>query len=453
MSEKRDSWSGHLAFILAGAASAIGLGNLWRFPYLAAQYGGGCFIVAYLSLALTLGCTLLITEVAIGRISRQSQITAFSKLSGKKWWWIGAISTLVPFLISPYYAVIGGWVIKYFVYYAKASFTGAAPMSNPSAYFDAFVSSGAEPVIYMVLFILITILIILCGVKNGIEKANAVMMPTLFITAIVLSIYIAFLPGAVDGIKFYLIPDFSRCDNICKLFLGAMGQMFFSLSLAMGIMVTYGSYMKSDSSIPHAAVRIAFADTIVAVLSGFMVIPVVYSFAVSKGLNPEVALKAGPGLLFKSLPEVFSTFGLAGNFLALAFFLLVFFAAATSAISMSEACVAAICDYFHWNRKKAAISFGAFCVAVGSVSAIDMKALNFTDAIVNSLFMPITALSIAIFAGWVYGADKLLDNVAGQGNEFKYKPFLKASLKYFVPVLVSVIFISEICRALGVFSI
>ena len=272
MSDKRDSWSGHLAFILAGAASAIGLGNLWRFPYLAAQYGGGCFIVAYLSLALTLGCTLLITEVAIGRLSRQSQITAFSMLSGRKWWWIGALATLVPFLICPYYSVIGGWVIKYFVYYAKATFANASPIADPSAYFDAFVSSGTEPVIYMMAFIVITILIIICGVKNGIEKANSVMMPALFITAVCLVVYIAFLPGALEGIKFYLFPDFSRCDNICKLFLGAMGQMFFSLSLAMGIMVTYGSYMKSDSSIPHAAVRIAVADTFVAVLSGFMVI-------------------------------------------------------------------------------------------------------------------------------------------------------------------------------------
>jgi len=453
MSDKRDSWSGHLAFILAGAASAIGLGNLWRFPYLAAQYGGGCFIVAYLSLALTLGCTLLITEVAIGRLSRQSQITAFTMLSGRKWWWIGALATLVPFLICPYYSVIGGWVIKYFVYYAKATFANASPIPDPSAYFDAFVSSGTEPVIYMMAFIVITILIIICGVKNGIEKANSVMMPALFITAVCLAVYIAFLPGALEGIKFYLIPDFSRCDNICKLFLGAMGQMFFSLSLAMGIMVTYGSYMKSDSSIPHAAVRIAVADTFVAVLSGFMVIPVVYSFAMSKGVDPEIALKAGPGLLFKSLPEVFATLGSVGNALALAFFLLVFFAAATSAISMSEACVAALCDYFRWNRKKAAISFGVFCAAAGCVSALEMKSLNFIDAVVNSLFMPITALSIAIFAGWVYGADKLADKITVEGQQFKYKTFFVLSLKYFVPVLVSVIFISEVCRALGVFTI
>ena len=450
MQEKRAKWSGHLSFVLAAAASAIGLGNLWRFPYLAAQYGGGAFIAAYIILSLTLGFTLLVTEISIGRKSRQSQITAFTKLGGKKWAWVGIFSTIVPFLILPYYSVIGGWVVKYFVHYFLATFNCASQISDPKVYFESFISSGLTPVTYMIIFILFTFSVIMLGVKNGIEKANAVLMPLLFLTAIALSIYILFLPGAMEGVKYYLIPNFSRCDSIAKVFLGAMGQMFFSLSLAMGIMVTYGSYMLKSSSIPNAAVRIAFADTFIAVLSGFMVIPVVHAFATTAGQDPETALKAGPGLLFMSLPEIFGTFGAAGNVLALAFFTLVFFAALTSAISMSEACVAAICDYLKWSRRKAAVSFAIFTVFTGIISALSLKALDFFDSLVNSLIMPVTAIGITIFAGWFYGANKIVEEMEMNGNLFRPKRTFAVALKYFAPILVVAILISEICRALGI---
>lgn len=450
MQEKRAKWSGHLSFVLAAAASAIGLGNLWRFPYLAAQYGGGVFIVVYLVLSLTLGFTLLVTEISIGRKSRQSQITAFTMLGGRKWAWVGFFSTVVPFLILPYYSVIGGWVVKYFVHYFLATLGCASQIADPKVYFESFTSSGLSPVCYMVIFVVFTFSVIMLGVKNGIEKANAVLMPLLFFTAIALSIYILFLPGAMEGVKYYLVPNFSRCDNIGKVFLGAMGQMFFSLSLAMGIMVTYGSYMRKSSSIPRAAVRIAFADTFIAVLSGFMVIPVVHAFATTAGQDPETALKAGPGLLFMSLPEIFGTFGAVGNFLALAFFTLVFFAALTSAISMSEACVAAICDYLKWSRRKAAISFAVFVVFTGVVSALSIKALDFFDSLVNSLIMPLTAIGITVFAGWYYGVDKIVDEMESGGGVFRPKRTFAISLKYFAPLLVVAILVSEICRVLGI---
>lgn len=453
MQTKRAKWSGNLSFVLAAAASAIGLGNLWRFPYLAAQYGGGAFIAVYLVLSLTLGFTLLVTEIAIGRSTRQSQITAFTKLGGRRWAWVGILSTIVPFLILPYYSVIGGWVVKYFVHYFTATLTAAPHVADAEAFYRSFVASGTECVLYMSVFVVFTFSVILLGVKNGIEKANAVLMPLLFLTAIALAVYIAFLPGAGKGIEFYLVPDFSRCGNIGKIFLGAMGQMFFSLSLAMGIMVTYGSYMRRDSSIAGAAVRIAVADIAIAVLSGFMVIPVVHAFASQAGQDPQSALNAGPGLLFISLPEIFGTFASAGNIIALSFFALVFFAALTSSISMAEACVAAICDFFGCRRNKAVLLFSVYTFLTAIVSALSLDALDFIDSLVNSLIMPVTAIGICIFAGWAYGAGRIIDEMESSGAAFGPKKVFTAALRYFAPVLVVLILVSEICRIAGLWSI
>ena len=277
---KRASWSGSVAFVLAAAASAIGLGNLWRFPYLAAKYGGGVFIAVYLALSLTLGFTLLVTEIAIGRYSRQSQLTAFRALGHPRWNFLGVLATIVPLFILPYYNVIGGWVVRYFTAYLELVAQGGGSIDDPKAFFDSFIAAPWAPFVCMVAFTAISSVVIVMGVKNGIEKANLVMMPILLLMAIGLALYVAFLPGAGEGIRYYLVPDFSTCDSIGKVILGAMGQMFYSLSLAMGIMITYGSYMRRCDSVPKASVRIVAADTFVAVLSGFMIIPVVVMFAV-----------------------------------------------------------------------------------------------------------------------------------------------------------------------------
>ena len=251
--KSRESWSGQFAFVLAAAASAIGLGNLWRFPYLAARYGGGVFIAAYLILSLTLGVTLLVTEIAIGRRARQSQLTAFRELGHKRWGFLGVLSTVVPLCILPYYNVIGGWVVRYFAEYLGMAFgAGGQGLENPQGFFDSFISAPWEPFVCMVVFTLVTCAVIVMGVKNGIEKSNVVMMPVLLLMAVGLAVYVAFLPGAGEGIRYYLVPDFSSCDNVGKVVLGAMGQMFYSLSLAMGIMITYGSYMRRRDSVPRA---------------------------------------------------------------------------------------------------------------------------------------------------------------------------------------------------------
>ena len=319
MSEGRSraSWSGHFAFVLAAAASAIGLGNLWRFPYLAARYGGGVFIAAYLLLSLTLGVTLLVTEIAIGRRARQSQLTAFRELGYRRWNFLGVLATVVPLFILPYYNVIGGWVVRYFAAYVSLALGGGG-LEDPQKFFDAFISAPTEPFVCMLVFTLVSCAVIVMGVRNGIEKSNIVMMPVLLLMAMGLAAYVAFLPGAGEGIRYYLVPDLSSCDNVGKVVLGAMGQMFYSLSLAMGIMITYGSYMRRCDSVPRAAVRIVAADTFVAVLSGFMIIPVVVIFAAQSG-SGRAAVDAGPGLMFVTLPKVFASLGAAGAWAACAF--------------------------------------------------------------------------------------------------------------------------------------
>ena len=456
--DKRASWSGSLAFVLAASASAVGLGNFWRFPYLAAKYGGGLFIAMYFILSLTLGFTLLITEIAIGRYSKQSQLTAFDKIGHPRWNFLGVLATIVPLFILPYYNVIGGWVVKYFTAYVKV-LAGGGGLENPQEFFNAFIASPWDPFVCMTIFSVATYVVILIGVKNGIEKANLVMMPVLLLMACGIAIYVATLPGAAEGIKFYLVPDFSNCDNLAKVVLGAMGQMFYSLSLAMGIMITYGSYMRRCDSVPKASVRIVAADTFVATLAGCMIIPVVVMFAMSSG-GGRAAIDAGPGLMFVTLPKVFACLGPAGIWVGFVFFVLVLFAALTSAISMTEACVAAVCDYFRINRLASVVVVGVWSIALGSVSAFgygrwsDFKpcglpALEFFDASMNVL-TPIVAALICIFAGWVLRPKRILAECRRDGSAVGFKLFYVVMVKFIAPLLVLAILVSEICRIFGV---
>ena len=456
--EKRASWSGSLAFVLAASASAVGLGNLWRFPYLAAKYGGGVFIAVYLLLSLTLGFTLLVTEIALGRYSRQSQLTAFRQLGHPRWNFLGVLSTIIPLFILPYYNVIGGWVVKYFAAYVRLV-SGNGGLENPQAFFESFIAAPWDPFVCMLLFTVVTCAVIIIGVKNGIEKANLVMMPILLVMAIGLAIYVATIPGAGEGIKFYLVPDFSSCDNIGKVVLGAMGQMFYSLSLAMGIMITYGSYMRRCDSVPKASVRIVAADTFVAVLSGFMIIPVVVMFASASG-GGRAAIDAGPGLMFVTLPKVFASLGPAGIWIGFLFFVLVLFAALTSAISMTEACVAAVCDFFGIKRVASVVLVCAWSVVLGAVSAFgygrwaDFKpcglpALEFFDASMNVL-TPVVAALICVYVGWVLRPRRILAECQRDGSAVGFKVFYVVMVKFVAPVLVLAILVSEVCRIFGI---
>ena len=471
--KKRASWSGQVAFILAAAASAIGLGNLWRFPYLAAQYGGGTFLVIYLALVVTLGFTLMLTEITIGRATQQSQLTAYSRLH-KGWGFIGLIATVVPILIVPYYCVIGGWVLKYFVTYAQMAFTGAQPMgagaAESGAFFSGFISANFAPFGYGILFVLGCATVIVLGVKNGIEKSNLVLMPLLFLLALAISIYVVCLPGTGEGIKYYLLPNLDcLCDangkfsvaTLGKTILGAMGQMFYSLSLAMGIMVTYGSYMKKTDSIERCVRRIEVFDTLIALIAGLMIIPVVYMFAIKTGTPVKEAMNAGPGLMFITLPKVFAMLGTAGTWLGLAFFALVIFAAATSAISLYEACVASVCDLLHIERKPATFFTGALICflsafsalgygAWGDITVFGLQFLDFFDIVTSCFLMPIAAILTCLFVGWVIKPKAIIDEVEAEGHPFRAKHFFAFMVRYVAPAFVTAILISEVCRNLKI---
>ena len=472
-SSKRASWSGQLAFVLAAAAAAIGLGNLWRFPYLAAQYGGGTFIAVYLGLVVTLGFTLMLSEIAIGRKTQQSQLTAFSRLH-RGWGFIGFIGTVVPFLITPYYCVIGGWVVKYFVTYCQMAFCGAMPMgeaaADSGAFFGAFVSANFAPFGYGALFVLACAAVVALGVRNGLERSNLVIMPLLFALAIALSIYVIFLPGTGDGLRYYLVPSMDAlCDStgafslaqLGKTILGAMGQMFYSLSLGMGITITYGSYMGKADSIERSVRRIEFFDTLIAVVAGLMIVPVVYMFAVKTGTPVKEAMNAGPGLMFITLPKVFATLGAAGPFVGLAFFALVIVAALSSAIALCEACVASVCDLLQLERKPATFFTGAVILFIATFSALGYGAwadvtvcgqqfLDFFDFITNSVLMPIFAASTCIFIGWVLKPKVIEDEVEAEGRPFRAKVLYRFMVKYFAPVFVIAILVSEICRCFNI---
>lgn len=490
MDKKRASWSGQLAFILAAAASAIGLGNLWRFPYLAAQYGGGMFILVYLCLVVSLGFTLMVSEIAIGRKTQQSQLTAYSKLHGA-WGIVGLAATIIPILITPYYCVIGGWVLYYLKAYALMAFTGATPMGEAAAqsgaFFTGFISAPFSPFAYGMVFVLGCAGVIVLGVKNGIERSNLVMMPILFLMAVAISIYVVCTTWGSGGLEYYLKPNFESLSvnghfslaMLAKTILGAMGQMFYSLSLAMGIMITYGSYMKRENSIEGSVRRIEIFDTLIALIAGLMIIPVVYMFAVKTGVTPELiakhggdtvaatkeavhsAMNAGPGLMFITLPKVFAMLGTPGTWIGLAFFVLVTFAAATSAISLFETCVASVCDLLHLERKSATFFTTALMLFLATFSALGygpwghvkifgMQFLDFFDFITNSALMPVVAAATCIFIGYVLTPESIVEEVESSGHPMRSKKLYVVMVKYFAPLLVVAILVSEICRALGI---
>lgn len=444
---KRSSFTGKIGFVLAAAGSAVGLGNIWRFPYLAAKYGGGIFLLVYLVLALTFGFALMTAEIAIGRKTGLSAVSAFQKLD-KRFSFVGYLGAIIPAIILPYYSVIGGWVCKYLFVFAK----GDAKLSaDGGVYFSNFMSSDAEPALWFFLFIAVTALVVLFGVEKGIEKVSKVMMPILAVLAVAIAVYSCTLPGAMEGVKYYFIPDFSNFSF--STVLAAMGQLFYSMSLAMGIMITYGSYMKKDVSIESSVGQIEVFDTGIAFIAGLMVIPAVFSFT---GAAP---VKPGPSLMFISLPQVFSAMGAIGTVVGALFFLLVLFAALTSSISLMETVVSIVCDKFHIERKISCLIVFVFTVLLGLVSCfgygmwaditvIGMQFLDFFDFLSNSLLMPIVALFTCIVVGFVIKTKAIEDEVEITGA-FKRKGLFRIVIKYVAPVCLVLILMSSI---MGVYA-
>lgn len=449
-SKIRSSFSGSLGFVLAAAGSAVGLGNLWRFPYLAAKYGGGIFLLVYIILAVTFGFTLMITEIAIGRKTRLSPMEAFGSLN-KKWDWLGKLATLVPVLILPYYCLIGGWVTKY----AATMTVGKVSESAGDDYFTGFISQTGEPIIWFLVFATITAVVIFLGVSKGIEKFSKILMPALFVLTVALTIYVLTREGAGAGVAYYLKPDFSKLS--IKTILAALGQLFFSMSLAMGIMVTYGSYVKAEDHIEKSTRRIEIFDTLIAFLAGLMIVPAV--FAYSGG--DEAALGKGPSLMFITLPKVFNEMKF-GSVVGAAFFLLVLFAALTSSVSVMEAIVAGIDDKFKIGRKKATVICYLYMIVIGvlcslgfgvlsNVTIFNFSILDFLDFVSNSVLMPIVGMMTCILVGFVLKPDLIISEVELNGP-FKMKKFYAVMVKWIAPICIFAILISSVLETLGVIS-
>lgn len=365
MDKKRGSFSGKMGFVLAAAGSAVGLGNLWRFPYLAAKYGGGIFLLVYLILAVTFGFTLMITEIAIGRKTGVSAIGAFQKLD-KRFGFVGVLACIVPFIITPYYCVIGGWVIKYLFTFL----TGKVSAAAGDEFFTGFISESVSPVVWFAIFILLTSAIVIFGVEKGVEKASRFMMPLLIVLIVGVCIFCITRPGAAEGVKYYLLPDFSKFSATTVL--AAMGQLFYSMSLAMGIMITYGSYMKKDSHLEASVRQIELFDTAIAFLAGLLIVPSVFVFSG----GDEAALGKGPSLMFITLPKVFNDMTL-GGVIGAVFFLLVLFAALTSSISLMETNVSILRDKFGWSRKKSTLIITVYVLILGSIVSLGFGPLSF----------------------------------------------------------------------------
>ena len=465
MKEKhRNSFSGSIGFVLAAAGSAVGLGNIWRFPYLAAKDGGGLFLVIYLILALTFGFTLLTTEISIGRKTKQSPLTAYAKLH-KKSGFLGVIACLVPVIIMPYYCVIGGWVIKYFV----AFLTGEGMKTAEDGYFTNFITGETEPIIMLAVFFFATAFIIFRGVNKGIEASSKIIMPILLLLVVGISIFsltMSYKDGDVvrtglQGFKIYVIPDLTgmTLKEFFTVLVDAMGQLFYSLSVAMGIMIAYGSYVKDNANLTKSINQIEIFDTVVAFLAGVMIIPAVFTFMGKEGMAAS-----GPSLMFVSLSKVFAAMGSIGNVIGCMFFAMVLFAALTSAVSVMEAVVSSLMDKFKLSRTKAAIIESVIALAGGIVVCLGYNKLYFEiklpngtkaqildvmDYISNNVLMPVVAIGTCILIGWILKPKTVIDEIEKNGNRMGRKKLYVVMVKYIAPILLVILLL----KSLGILTV
>ena len=447
---KRSTFSGKLGFVLSAAGASVGLGNIWRFPYLAAKYGGGIFLLIYILLALTFGYTMIMAETSIGRMTKKSPVGAYASFVRSKWLSFGGwINAVIPLLIVPYYSVIGGWVIKYLVGYL----TGNGSALAADGYFSTFISDGFSTEICFLIFAGITLGIIYAGVRNGIERVSKFMMPILVVLSVMIAVYSMTRPGAVRGIQYFLVPNLKNFSWMTVV--TAMGQMFYSLSIAMGILITFGSYMKKDISIEGSTEHVEIFDTAIAIMAGLMIIPAVFAFS---GGDPDT-LQAGPALMFITIPKVFANMGM-GTFVGVLFFILVLFAALTSSIALTESSVSTIEDELGWSRKKSTLLVAVVMVILGtlsclgygplaSVTIIGMQFLDFFDFMTNSVMMPIAAIATCLLVSRVIGVEKIEEEVTQGGKPFKRKRVFNMMIRRLCPIFAAIILISSVANAFG----
>lgn len=463
MEKKSSHFSGQIGFVLAAAGSAVGVGNLWRFPYLAAKDGGGLFLIVYLVLVLTFGFTLLTSDIAIGRRTKESAIGAYSKMQ-ERWKFLGILTFLVPVLIMTYYAVIGGWITRYAVVYLS----GQAEAAARDGYFTSFITSPVSPVIFALLFMGVTALIVYNGVESGIERVSKCMMPVLLVLVVIIAGYSLTLhhvdaDGQVrtgmEGFLYYIKPDLEGITlrRFLQILLDAMSQMFFSLSVSMGIMITYGSYVKPEVDLNRAVNQIEIFDTGVALLAGAMIIPAVYVFSGTEGMS------AGPSLMFISLPKVFAAMGKAGVFMGILFFVAAIFATLTSCISVLESITANCMEIFHTERKKTVLVLAVIYLAASAVIALGYSVFYFEitlpngsgaqlldvmDYISNSVMMPFIALLSAILIGWIKTPDYVIGEMERNGETFGRKAIYRVMIRYIAPLMMLVLFL----QSTGIFA-
>ena len=451
METKRSSFTGKIGFVLAAAGSAVGLGNIWRFPYLAAKYGGGIFLLVYIALAITFGFSLMVAEVAIGRKTGQSPLGAFRTLD-KRFSFVGALAVIIPAIILPYYSVIGGWVMKYIAGFL----VGQGDMMAADSYFGSYIGLVGEPLLWFAIFIGLTAVVVLLGVDKGIEKVSKVMMPALIVLILFIAIYsMIAVDGAWEGVIYYIKPDFSKFSIMTVV--AAMGQLFYSMSLAMGIMITFGSYMKKEINIEKSVHQIEIFDTGVAFLAGLMIIPAVFAFGGEEALGAS-----GPSLMFVTLPKIFDTMP-GGSVIGVIFFVMVFFAALTSSISLMETVVSTVLDKVKVTRTVACLAVLAFSLLLGlcsslgysawsEVKIIGMQFLDFFDFVSNNILMPVVALATCLFVGFVWKPQAVIDEMELSGK-FKWKRMFSVVIRFVAPVCILAILVSSVLNVFGVISI
>ena len=458
MEKKKSGFSSSIGFVLSAAGSAVGVGNIWRFPYLAAQDGGGLFLLVYLALVLTFGFTLLTTDIAIGRRTRQNAVNAFGSIR-PKWDFLGKLTFLVPALIMTYYTVIGGWVLKYMFVFL----TGQGSAAARDGYFTSFITAPVAPVVFMLAFLAVTALVVYAGVDKGIERFSKLVMPGLLLMVIGIAVFSLTLRITDDsgitrtgmqGLAVYLIPNFTglTISKFLKILLDAMSQLFFSLSVSMGIMITYGSYVEKDVNLNRSVSQIEIFDTGVAFLAGMMIIPAVYVFSGVEGMA------SGPSLMFISLPKVFDAMGAAGGIVGTLFFVMVAFAALTSSVSIMETLVASCMGLLHTTRKKMSLVIGLISAAAAVVICLGYNVFYFElplpngtvgqlldvmDYISNSFLMPLISLLTCVFVGWVIGPEWIQEEMEASGHPFRRKKLYSFMIRYVAPVIMAVLFLQS----------
>jgi NSS family neurotransmitter:Na+ symporter len=444
----RDQFRSRIGFILAAAGSAIGLGNIWRFPYMTGASGGGAFVLMYLLIVMVVGVSLLLVEFSIGRHGKANAVDSYAKIH-KGFAWIGYLGVFTSFLLISYYSVVGGWTIYYTLKSATGTLT-SLPADQIGNFFGGFISQPVLPLFYHLLFIFLTAWIVAKGISGGIEKYTKALMPLLFIMLLILLVRALTLPGAMKGVAWYLKPDFSKLTG--STVVAACGQVFFSLSLGLSGMVTYASYLSKDDNLISSSFVVAMTDTLIAIIAGFVIFPTIFAF----GGDPS----GGPGLVFISLPQIFTKMPM-GAFFAFIFFLLLVIAALTSSISIMEVCITFFVEKVKWSRLKASVFYGTVCFLLGIPVSLsfgmwgDVKILgkgifDLFDYFCSNISLPLSGLACAILVGWFWGKEKALAEVTNDGRiQSNVAGLWFFTVKYVIPIVVGIIFL----QAIGVLQV